>query len=57
MYICDALHDLVFGVCVVVQMHPNAFLYLRVVSIRLHELPWHSKGSMKCQTFGCHSNG
>ena len=39
------------------QMHANAFFYFYVVFIRLHELAWHSNGSIKSQTFECHSNG
>ena len=38
-------------------MHANALFYLHIVFIRLHELAWHSNGSIKCQTFECHSNG
>ena len=39
------------------RMHANALFYLHIVFIRLHELAWHSNGSIKCQTFECHSNG
>ena len=39
-----------------VRMHANAFFYLHVASIRLHELAWHSNGSVKCQMFEYHSN-
>ena len=39
------------------RMHANAFFYLHVVFIRLHELAWHSNESIKCQTLECHSNG
>ena len=34
------------------RIHANALFYLR-----LHELAWHSNGSMKCQTLECNSNG
>ena len=39
------------------RMHANALFYLHIVLIRLYELAWHSNGSIKCQTFECHSNG
>ena len=39
------------------QMPASAFFYLHVVFIRLHELAWHSNGSIKCQKLECHSNG
>ena len=39
------------------RMHANAFFYLHAVFFRLHELAWHSNGSIKRQTFECHSNG
>ena len=39
------------------RMHVNAFFYLYVVFIRLHELAWHSNVSIKWQTFECHWNG
>ena len=38
------------------QRYANAFPYLHVVFNRLHELAWHSNGSIKCQTLECHSN-
>ena len=37
-------------------MHANAFFYLHVVSIYLHELVGHSNGSIKCQMLDCHWN-
>ena len=40
-----------------IQMHANAFFYLHVVFIRLHELAWHLNISVKCRMFECHSNG
>ena len=54
-YIYDALCDLVpvtfwrwsFER---MPMYANAFFYIHVVTIRLHELAWHSNGSIKCQT-------
>ena len=39
------------------RMHTNAFFYLHVVFIRLHELTWHTNGSIKWRTFESHSNG
>ena len=39
------------------QMHANAFSYLHIVSIRLHELAWRSNGSIKFQTVEFQSNG
>ena len=39
------------------RMHANALLYLHIVFIHLHELAWHSNGSIKCQTLECHSIG
>ena len=38
------------------QMHAKALFYLHIVFIRLHELAWNFNGSIKCQTFECHSN-
>ena len=38
-------------------MHAKAFFYLHAVFFRLHELAWYSNGSIKRQTFECHSNG
>ena len=45
------------GVCMVVRTHANAcyrFFYLHVAFMRLHELAWHSNGSIKWQTSECH---
>ena len=44
---CAIWYQSLFGVCMVVQTHANAFFYLHVVSIRLHQLAWHSNGSVK----------
>ena len=62
--ICDAMRDL--GSVNIWRLHGRsnackcilmyAFFYLHVIFIRLHELAWHSNGSIKCQTFECHSN-
>ena len=61
---CDALCD--FGSVTIWRLHGRSsackcMLTLcstfHIVFIRLHELAWHSKGSIKCQTFECHSNG
>ena len=38
------------------RMHANAFFYVHVVFIRLHELVWPLNESIKCQTLECHSN-
>ena len=35
---CAIWYQSLFGVCMVVRMHTNAFFYLNVVFIRLHEL-------------------
>ena len=53
---CVIWYQPLFGVYMVVRTHANAFFYLHVVFIRLDELAWHSNGSIKCQTFECHSN-
>ena len=39
------------------RMHANTFFYLHAVFIRLHELPWHSNGFIKCQACECHLDG
>ena len=39
------------------RMYAAVFFYLHVIFIYLHELPWHSNGSINCQTLVCHSNG
>ena len=53
--ICDALRD--FGSVTIWRLHgrsnackcnANALFYLHIVFIRLHELAWHSNGSIKC---------
>ena len=39
------------------RMYAAVFFFLHVIFICLHELPWHSNGSINCQTLACHSNG
>ena len=60
-FICDALRDLVS--VTIWRLHGRSnvcecmltLFDLRVVSIHLKELAWHSNGSIKCQTLECHS--
>ena len=54
--LCAIWYQSLFGVCMVVRAHANAFFYLYVVSVSLHELAWHSNGSIKCQMLERQSN-
>ena len=64
--ICDALRD--FGSVTILHLQGCSSTCqcmltlcivhnLHIVFIHLYELAWHSNGSIKCQTFECHSKG